>query len=84
MGPLVSLDRPSDPLPYLPTLVIAAPAKASLRGEHQVLQTGSFKLRIGAMLSDQQIGRPPDIKIGDHSGALASNGRNRRCGQAAR
>jgi hypothetical protein len=58
-------DRPPDPPPYKPTLVIAA-------FEHQILQPGSFQLGVGAVLPDQQICGAPDIEVGNHPVSLST------------
>jgi hypothetical protein len=48
-------DRPPDPLPHAPPLVVAAV-------EHQVLEAGGFKPGVGAVLSDQQVRGAPDSR----------------------
>lgn len=58
-APIGRLDRPPDPRPYGPALSVAPI-------EHQTLQTGRLKLQVAAVLLDQQLGRPPDVKIGHH------------------
>ena len=45
--------------------------------EHPIFQPGRFKLGVGTVLTDQELGSPPDVKIGHHRGALASDDRNR-------
>jgi hypothetical protein len=56
--------------PYDAPLIIAAV-------EHQVSALCRFKLGVGTVLPDQQIGSAPDLEVGDHRGVLVSDGRNR-------
>jgi hypothetical protein len=52
--------------PYEPPLVVAAI-------EHQMLQAGRFKVGVGAVLSDQQVGRASNVEVGNHPVSLAKN-----------
>ena len=60
------LDCPPDPLPHVPAPCVAA-------FEHQVLQAGGFELGVGTVLLNEQIGSPPDIKVGDHRRGRSSS-----------
>jgi hypothetical protein len=61
---MVMIDRPSYPPPHALSPDIAAV-------EHQILQPRSFKLRVRAMLPDQQIDGAPNVEIGDHPLSMA-------------
>jgi hypothetical protein len=53
-------DRPPDPRPHQPSCVIAAV-------KHQILKAGSFKLRVGAVLADQQVRGAPNVEVGNRA-----------------